>query len=128
MGVSLPQRYLDIVAEYPQPLLDLADVYPARRKQPEQRVGPETGDLYNAPHLLRLANLSDVEYRPSIFPPHFFIIGDSGCGDYYAIDTSADSAPVYESGPHAHERNETGAPSRLTESIEDWVDVIISTN
>lgn len=98
-GVRLPQRYGDVVLNYPQPLLDMAEVYPGP-KGTVQRIGPENAELYAHAELLEVANLADVDHKLSLFPAHYFIIGDSGCGDYYAIDTHSDAAPVYMGGPH----------------------------
>lgn len=120
-GVTLPSRYRALLANYPQQLLDMANVFPGP-KGSTIRHGPEDSDLYRHLDLLRRANLDDIDYRNSIFPPHFFIIGDSGCGDFYAIDTTNESAPVYMSGPHRGEHS----PEPICSSIEDWVALIAS--
>jgi hypothetical protein len=80
-GVRLPQRYGDVVLNYPQPLLDMAEVYPGP-KGTVQRIGPENAELYAHAELLEVANLADVDHKLSLFPAHYFIIGDSGCGDF----------------------------------------------
>jgi hypothetical protein len=98
-GVKLPEHYRAILMSYPQDLIDLADVYPMK-KGPPQRVGPETVELYREESYLRHANVEQNEYRLEIFPSSFFIIGESGCGDYYAIDCNADNSAVFMSGCH----------------------------
>lgn len=84
---------------YPQDLIDLADVYPMK-KGPPQRIGPETVELYREESYLRHANVEQNEYRLEIFPSSFFIIGETGCGDYYAIDCNSDNSAVFMSGCH----------------------------
>lgn len=125
-GVTLPSRYRSILLNYPQALLDMADVYPMK-KGPPQRVGPENAELYNDIDLIQLANLGDPDYKNEIFPSHFFIIGDSGCGDYYAIDTADEAAPVYMGGCHPNEYGEDECEP-VSASIEQWVERLVTKN
>ena len=121
MGLVLPQRYRALVLNYPQELLDMADVYPGPKKT-IQRVGPENSELYAYAQLLEIANLADVDYKHSILPMHFFIIGETGCGDYFAIDTTSEDAPVWMSGPHSGEYADQSA---VASSIEEYVSQIM---
>jgi len=99
VGLKLPDRYRTILLNYPQDLIDLAHVYPMK-KGPPQRYGPETADLYREEFYLRHANVEQNQYRLEIFPSSYFIIGESGCGDYYAIDCTDERSAVFMSGPH----------------------------
>ena len=123
LGLVLPQRYRAVVLDYPKELLDMADVYRGPKKT-VQRVGPENSELYAYAELLEIANLADVEHKNSIFPHHFFVIGDTGCGDYFAIDTSSDNAPVFMSGPHFGEYGERPTQTPTASTIDEYVSQI----
>lgn len=122
-GLMLPQRYRAVVLNYPQALLDMADVYPGPKKTVE-RIGPENAELYAYAQLLEIANLGDVDYKNDLFPKHFFIVGDDGCGDYYAIDTTSEDAPVFMSGPHSGEYAGDLTYEPVATTIEEYVSQI----
>lgn len=139
-GLKFPERYRTILLNYPQDLIDMADVYPMK-KGPPQRVGPETGELYQNEFQLRHANVEQKEYRSEIFPSSFFIIGESGCGDYYAVDCNEADSAVFMSGCHnvtpeyqdayydLEQRKTLPEPDfheEVAASLDDWIEQIRS--
>lgn len=137
-GHKLPAVYRKVLLNYPQELIDFAEVYPMKNGPPD-RHGPETAELYLEESMLRDANVKGKEYRSEIFPSTFFIIGDSGCGDYYAIDCREDNSPVFMSGCHnvtmeyqeayydLKKRKTLPEPDfheKVANSLEDWIDHI----
>ena len=120
-GCQLPSSYRDLLLHYPRQLTDLA----------AELGEDEPAMLFHSKASLSWENVDDVEcveYVKSIFPPQFFIIGESGCGDYYAIDTRIADAPVYIGGPHEGEYpeddNENALP--LNDSIHSYVEDVIA--
>ena len=90
VSVRLPLSYRNILVHYPE--------FPTCDGDPDFR--PQDCGLYASKSELMTANVNDGHYMREIFPPSFFVIGESGCGDYFAIDTLHPDAPVYISGPH----------------------------
>ncbi len=116
-GFSLPSAYRDLLLNYPEQLTALVAAYGE----------DESGMLFHSKASLSRENV-DVEYIRSIFQPQFFIIGESGCGDYYAIDTGNADAPVYIGGPHEGEypEDDDEKPLPLNESIHSYVEDVIA--
>ena len=117
-GCPLPSSYRDLLLHYPRQLSDLAAEL--GEEEPEM--------LFHSKASLTRANVDEVEYVKSIFPPQFFIIGESGFGDYYAIDTGNSDAPVYIGGPHEGEYPEDDNENALPydDSIHSYVDDVIA--
>ncbi|QDV53933.1 SMI1/KNR4 family protein [Gimesia fumaroli] len=115
---QLPSVYRDLLQMYPQRLTELATTLD----------DDELAMFFHSKESLTQANVAGAEYRNSIFPPHFFIIGESGCGDYYAIDTHNAIAPVYMGGPHHGEYPEDENEQRLPyeESIHSYIEHVIA--
>jgi hypothetical protein len=116
-GIALPAAYRRILLNYPSfppgPVLDDG--------QPEE--------LFGTKQHLWAVNADDPEYVREIFPAGYFVIGETGCGDFYAIDCSRPSAPVFMSGPHNWEYATAGktteegryVPTPVADSIEEFV-------
>ncbi|MBB3210745.1 hypothetical protein FHS27_006593 [Rhodopirellula rubra] len=113
-GLVLPAAYRNTLLNYPQPLIDAGD---------EHGQGPENYELYNNLKPLRIANCYESEYDDHC-PDSFFFIGDNGCGEAFAIDTSDDSCPVYVFSPHVgeFEGTEDGKPGLLCATIGEYVE------
>lgn len=128
-GLSLPERYRETLQNYPQSLLDLAEIYP-QKKGKVVRIGPESNELYRNKQDLWHQNVDGKAYKAEIFPEWYFIIGDSGCGDLYAIDTRNPAAPVFMSGPHESEypKDEQGHPKPVSPSLDHWIERLQSGN
>lgn len=115
---QLPSAYREILLHYPQRLTTLA----------AKLDDDEPAELFHSMESLFRANVNDAEYTKSIFPKSFFVIGESGCGDYYAIDTASADAPVYMGGPHEGEypQDAEGKSLPIDESIRAYVDDLIT--
>lgn len=87
---QLPQGYRCVLLHYPAFLLRLA----------AEDGLDEVCDLYRTKSSLIDANSNE---DLSSFPPDCFVIGENGCGDHYAILTTAPDAPVFVGGPHEGE-------------------------
>lgn len=88
LGVELPASYRKFIINYPKALLKA------------ERVGTKETPadvelLNNADTLIKLNEM--VHSAPGIdtIPTEYFIVGHSGCGDYYAIDADDDDSSVY---------------------------------
>ncbi len=103
VSLRLPFCYRHVLVHYPE--------FPACSADPEFR--PQDSGLYASKADLLSANVDDGDYMREIFPPSFFVIGESGCGDYFAIDTTQRYAPVYISGPHQGEYPMDNAGDRV---------------
>ncbi len=118
-GVKLPQRYRDILLNYPQQLLDLND---------EFDTGPEHFQLFREKSKLLFYNPKGRNWET--WRPEYFVIGENGCGETFVIDTSDPAAPVYVYSNHVGEFDgtEDGRAGQLCSCIEEWVDEIIGDN
>jgi hypothetical protein len=80
---EVPIEYLRFVADYPILPDDFADV----------REREVFADVQKA----LVVNL-EVRRRPPVdgaaWPDQYFVVGESGCGDWYCLDTSHSPAPV----------------------------------
>ena len=114
----VPTSYGNVLLDYPARLTELA----------VQMGDHEPEELFSTKKSLLDANVNDREYMQTIFPSDFLVIGQSGCGDYYAIDTTKSEAPVFIGGPHEGEYPEDGqgGPKAIATSIESHVDRLIS--
>lgn len=117
-GCQLPPAYREVLLHYPQRLTALAaklDDY-------------EPAELFHTKESLFRVNVINAEYVNSIFPMSFFVIGESKCGDYYAIDTGNADAPVYMGGPHegVYPMNNEGNAVPIDNSIRAYVDDLIA--
>lgn len=92
-SLRLPASYRRMLADYP--------AFPVCEADPDFR--PQDDGLYASKEQLWDVNVGGADYVRTIFPPSYFVIGDSGCGDYYAIDTTNQDSPVYISGPHHYQ-------------------------
>lgn len=111
-GFTLPLRYRQILLAYPERLSEMGEF------------GPMNYDLYAEKKALIESNVLQTNYFKD-HPQPLFMIGDNGCGDVYAIDTSDESAPVYGWSPHhgVFADNTDGCVlTKLYESIEDYVE------
>ncbi|GEM_PF-3882695 len=80
LGTTLPENYTQFIKNYPSPILTQA----FWATQIELLISTETIlklNLFIRQHL-------DLE-------PNYFLIGESGCGDYYFIDLDETDSPVY---------------------------------
>ncbi|QDT30689.1 SMI1 / KNR4 family protein [Gimesia panareensis] len=116
-GCQLPAVYRELLLNYPQRLTDLATT-----------LGIEELELlYHSRDSLARVNGEDPEYLRSIFPPHCFVIGENGNGDYYAIDTQSADGVVYMSGPHWGEYPEDaeGKPLPYDDSLQEYIEFVV---
>lgn len=116
-GCQLPAVYRELLLNYPQRLTDLATT-----------LGIEELELlYHTRESLSRVNLDDPEYLRSIFPPHCFVIGENGGGDYYAIDTRSAAGAVYMSGPHWGEYPEDAEGKLLPydDSLQEYIEFVV---
>lgn len=115
---QLPAAYREFLLHYPQRLATLAG----------KLDDDEPAMLFHSKASLFRVNVDEAEYMNSIFPLSFFVIGESGFGDYYAIDTGNAAAPVYMGGPHEGEYplDDEGNALPINESIHAYVNDIIS--
>jgi len=90
LDVELPKTYREFVRKYPKTLLE------AKRHMTKGDESPAELELLNDADALIACN-SGVQASQGLhdFPAEYFVIGQSGCGDYYAIDTDDDDSPVY---------------------------------
>lgn len=117
-GGSLPAVYRELLLNYPQRLTDLATM-----------LGIEELELlYHTRESLIRVNGEHPECLHSIFPPHYFVIGENGCGDLYAIDTRSAAAPVYMGGPHLGEYPEDaeGNPLPCEDSLQEYIAFVVT--
>lgn len=115
---QLPTAYREFLLNYPQRLTELAG----------KLDDDEPAMLFHSKTSLFRVNVDEAKYMQSIFPLSFFVIGESGCGDYYAIDTGNAAAPVYMGGPHEGEYplDDEGNTLPINESIHAYVNDVIS--
>ena len=99
-GIRLPIAYRSILLNYPAFLL----------RQAEADGMTESSDLFNSKSSLIDANNSDDLAN---FPKGCFIIGENGCGDFYAISTFLPDAPVFVGGAHDSEYPDDGSGNRM---------------
>ena len=113
-SLRLPVSYRKILAQYPS--------FPVCEADPDFR--PQDDGLYASKEALWDVNVDDVDYVRTIFPPTYFVIGDSGCGDFYAIDTTNQDSPVYISGPHHYQNPDDliATCEPVSESIELYIE------
>lgn len=116
-GCILPAAYRELLLNYPQRLLDLAAT-----------LGVEELELltHNQQSLIRM-NVDQAEYVRMFFPPHYFVIGENGNGDVYAIDTESPAGSVYMGGPHHGEYPEDAAGNPLpdADSLQGYVEYVV---
>ena len=80
LGVELPDLYRDFLASYPKPLL----------------ATPAAGfEVQCDPARIVTMNKQIDENHVEGWRDSFLAIGESGCGDYYAIDLNEDDGEVY---------------------------------
>lgn len=115
-SLRLPVSYRKILAQYPS--------FPVCVADPDFR--PQDDGLYASKEALWDVNVDDVEYVRAIFPPSYFVIGDSGCGDFYAVDTTNHNSPVYISGPHHYQNPDDviATCEPVAETIQPYVEGI----
>ncbi|QDU06568.1 SMI1 / KNR4 family protein [Gimesia chilikensis] len=116
-GCILPAAYRELLLNYPQRLMDLAAT-----------LGVEELELltHNHESLTRM-NVDQAEYVRMFFPPYYFVIGENGNGDVYAIDTQSPAVPVYMGGPHPGEYPEDAAGNPLpdADSLQEYVEYVV---
>ncbi|MEQ9069175.1 MAG: SMI1/KNR4 family protein, partial [Gimesia chilikensis] len=116
-GCILPTAYRELLVNYPQRLLDLAAT-----------LDVEELELltHNHESLTRM-NVDQAESVRMFFPPHYFVIGENGNGDVYAIDTHSSAVPVYMGGPHPGEYPEDAAGNPLpdADSLQEYVEYVV---
>lgn len=82
LDLELPDFYCDFVLDYPGLLLNACEESsPIQLSNSADRIIQLNRDVRSSQH-------NDWEHE-------HFVIGESGCGDYYAIDVSAVDSPVY---------------------------------
>ena len=115
-SITLPETYRRILREYPDFPISAADT--------DYR--PQDNEIYASFDLLWGINVDEADYLREIFPASYFAIGDSGCGDIYAINTKHPDSPVYISGPHEAEYPEDEDGKRLPsyDSISQFIEII----
>lgn len=116
-GCILPTAYRELLLNYPQRLLDLAAT-----------LDVEELELltHNHESLTRM-NVDQAESVRMFFPLHYFVIGENGNGDVYAIDTRSPAVPVYMGGPHPGEYPEDAAGNPLpdADSLQEYVEYVV---
>ncbi|WP_417389462.1 SMI1/KNR4 family protein [Gimesia sp.] len=117
-GCQLPSAYRGLLLHYPQRLTELAVALG----------DDELSMLFHAKESLFRANVDDAEYVSTIFPPYCFVIGETGNGDYYAIDTRSTVGRVFMGGPHQGEypEDEKGNALPLEDSLYAYLGHVIS--
>ena len=115
-SITLPETYRRILREYPDFPISAADT--------DYR--PQDNEIYASFDLRWGINVDEADYLREIFPASYFAIGDSGCGDIYAINTKHPDAPVYISGPHEGEypEDENGGRLPVYDSISEFIEFI----
>lgn len=116
-GCILPAAYRELLLNYPQRLKDLAAT-----------LGVEELELLTHHHeSLTRMNVDQAEYVRMFFPAHYFVIGENGNGDVYAIDTQSPAVPVYMGGPHLGEYPEDAAGNPLpdADSLQEYVEYVV---
>lgn len=113
-SLVLPEAYRRLLLDYP--------AFPESVVDPDVR--PQDDELYASRDLLWGANVDGAAYLREVFPASYFAIGESGCGDFYAIDTQHPDSPVYISGPHQGEYPQDENGNRLPSyaSITQFID------
>ena len=100
LAIRIPDDYRTCVTNYPDDLSEDARKY----------------DLWDNPKAV-IANTEGLRIRfltSGKWPHTFLVIGSSGCGDYYYLDTEQDRPPV---GCWNHE---TERFAEVASSINDW--------
>jgi hypothetical protein len=94
-GVTLPDRYVELLLEYPEDLVATKTDLGWKQESIADR------QLLN--DATKLCKLNEFVRCPGTpwtdddgpWPNRFFAIGDNECGDYWAVDTSDPNSPVY---------------------------------
>src|SRR5690349_11646596 len=82
LELELPDYYREFMRNYPAPLLAIPN-------------GPSLGQLSNSPdHIIELNRIVRM-MQCFDWPEEYLAIGESGCGDYYAIDMDDEYSSVY---------------------------------
>ena len=82
LDIELPSTYRKFIANYPAMLL---------------RPGTDATkfELLNSPDNIIKLNQVVRSWSSFDWPDEYLVIGQSGCGDYYAIDVDDEYSPVY---------------------------------
>jgi hypothetical protein len=121
-GNSLPEDFLRLMSAYPEVLKT------AGRSDDQSGAGGVVADvelLAAAESLLeinrevRLCSLLDPEGQEFRWPQSYLVIGETGDGDYYCIDTAGEDPGVLQF------LNQPVAFESVTDSLEEFVEMLM---
>ena len=94
VGLTVPESYRQLLLDYPEPLASLR----------WSGIRPTSFELFNKSKKIlqenkfvrsSTFNMEDDSGETHTWPNHFLVIGESGGGDYYAINLKNKKAAVY---------------------------------
>lgn len=121
-GHPLPQNFLRLMAAYPQILKTAgrSDSGSGSEGVVSQVELLDAADsLIEINREARLGTLSDPKGREFCWPKPYLVIGETGDGDYYCLDTSGEQQGVLQF------LNQPAEFECVTESLEEFVEMLV---